>query len=83
MGALPPLFLGDFNMGVIVQNMSERMQLWHEHCADVAGLWEHMDWESFKRVHAASGGDWVKCIQDAARVSHKMHCKKFGRIRFR
>ncbi|MAW40778.1 MAG: hypothetical protein CMF27_07660 [Kiritimatiellaceae bacterium] len=63
-------------MSVIVQNMSERMQLWHDHCADVAGLWEPMDWESFKRVHANSRGDWVKCIQDAAKVSHKIHCKK-------
>ena len=78
MGALPPLFFGDFTMSVIVQNMSERMQLWHEHCDDVAGLWEPMDWESFKRVHANSRGDWVKCIQDAAKVSHKIHCKKFS-----
>jgi hypothetical protein len=78
MGALPPLFLGDFTMSVIVQNMSERMQLWHEHCADVAGLWQHMDWESFKRVHANSRGDRTKCIDDAAKVSHKIHCKKFS-----
>lgn len=61
-----------------MMNEPTRMQLWREHCEDVAGLWEPMDWESFKRVHAASGGDWVKCIQDAARVARKAHNKNNG-----
>jgi hypothetical protein len=55
-----------------------RMQLWHEHCDDVAGLWEPLSWESFKRVHGkhSRDKDWVKCIEDAAKISHKFHCKK-------